>query len=212
MESVVFLRGTVNGTIYDGDAVAMNALNDATTAYTTAAGEACGTNLTGENLGGLTLTPGVYCFSSSAFLTTGTDTLTLNAEGNPDAVFIFQIGSTLITASASAVDLINDAQGADVFWQVGSSATLGTTTAFAGNIIAQASVTLNTAATIQCGSAFALTGAVTMDANTVTSSDTAGCEATTGGGVVPEPGTAPLLGMGLFLSLIAFGRQRKRAS
>ncbi len=166
----------------------MQAQNDLTTAYNFAASESCGTNLTGQNLGGLTLTPGVYCFGSSAQLT---GTLTLDALGDPNSVFIFQIGSTLTTASGSSVVVTNDGQGDSVFWQVGSSATLGTTTLFQGNILALASITLNTDADISCGRALARNGAVTMDTNNV-SIDTVGCE-TTSVGSVPEPSTASLL-------------------
>lgn len=189
-----FPPGMVNGgTIHDADAVAMQAQNDLTTAYNFAAGESCGTSLTGMDLGGLTLTPGVYCFSSSAQLT---GALTLNAQGNPNAVFVFQIGSTLTTASASSVVFTNGGEGDSVFWQVGSSATLGTSTAFAGNILALTSITLNTTASIGCGRALARNGAVTLDTNVV-SIDTEGCEATGGGGPtpspVPEPSTASLL-------------------
>ena len=108
--------------------------------------------LTGQNLGGMTLTPGVYFFASSAQLT---GTLTLNNLGNPNAVFVFQIGSTLTTASASSVIFSNSLTDSNVYWQVGSSATLGTTTAFEGNILALTSITLNTGATIGCGSALA---------------------------------------------------------
>src|SRR5450756_1582067 len=118
-------------------------------------------NLTGQDLGGLTLTSGVYHFASEAQLT---GTLTLDAQGNNNAFWVFQIGSTLTAASDSVVQLINAGSnnGSDdgLFWQVGSSATLGTSTAFEGNILAQASVTLNTTATILHGRAFALTGAV----------------------------------------------------
>ena len=130
-----FPPGSFTGTEHAGDAVAATAQGDALTAYNVAAGLASTDNLTGQDLGGLTLTPGVYTFSSSAQLT---GTLTLNGEGNPNAVFIFQIGSTLTTASASDVDLINGASGANVFWQVGSSATLGTTTELVGTIDAYA--------------------------------------------------------------------------
>ena len=132
-----FPPGQVNGAIHAGDAVAAQAKNDLTTAYNDAAGRPCGTNLSGQDLGGLTLTAGVYCFSSSAQLT---GALTLNAQGNPDAVFIFQIGSTLTTASASSVNFINGAQACNVFWQVGSSATLGTNSTFRGNILALTSI------------------------------------------------------------------------
>jgi len=195
-----------DGTIHGPDATTVQAQNDLTTAYNAAAGEPCMTNLSGTDLGGLTLTPGVYCFDSSAQLT---GTLDLDAEGNTDAQFLFQIGSTLTTASDASVDFIDGGQDGRVFWQVGSSATLGTTTAFVGDIMALTSITLTTGADIQCGGALARNGAVTLDTNNV-AIDTANCETTTaatGGGSgsipVPEPGTAALLGAGLFLSLVA---------
>ncbi|MDQ6659639.1 MAG: ice-binding family protein [Chloroflexota bacterium] len=155
--------GVVTGTIHAGDPVAAQAQTDAHTAYANAAGQTCTTNLTGQNLGGLTLTPGVYCFSSSAFLT---GTLTLDGQGNPNSVFIFQIGSTLVTAVVSHVTLINGASACNVFWQVGSSATLGTGTSFAGNILALTSITATTSATSN-GSLYALNGAVTLDTNDI---------------------------------------------
>ena len=208
-----FPPGTVPppGTIHASDAVAMQAQSALTKAYIFAAGESCGSgnHLTGQDLGGLTLTSGVYCFASSAQLT---GILTLNAQGDPNAVFVFQIGTTLTTASNSSVVFTNKGQGDSVFWQVGSSATLGTTTAFAGNILALTSITLTTDASIGCGRALACNGAVTMDTNNV-SIDTAGCEITPaggGGGGIPEPGTATLLGMGLLLSLIVYGRQSRK--
>jgi type VI secretion system secreted protein VgrG len=114
-------------------------------------------------LGGLTLTPGVYDFSSSAQLT---GTLTLDAEGDPNAQFIFKIGSTLTTASSSAVILENAASAGEVVWQIGSSATLGTDTTFAGDLLADQSITLTTGASLS-GSAVALTGAVTLDDNAI---------------------------------------------
>src|SRR6202040_4373156 len=131
----------VTGTIHAADAVALAAQNSVTTAYNSLASQACTQDLTGQDLGGKTLTAGIYCFSSSAQLT---GALTLDAQGNPNAVFIFKIGSTLITASNSRVLLINGASPCDVFWQVGSSATLGTGTNFIGNILALTSITLTT--------------------------------------------------------------------
>ena len=139
-----FPPGIVTGTIQIANAASLAAQNSITTAYNALAGQACDVNLTGIDLGGLTLTPGAYCFSSSAQLT---GTLTLDGLGNPGAVWVFQIGSTLTTASGSRVQFINGGQACGAFWQVGSSATLGTTTSFAGNVLALASITLNTGAT-----------------------------------------------------------------
>jgi hypothetical protein len=153
-----FPPGIVSGTIYAADTVAAQAQADALIAYTTAAALPSNRDLTGLNLGGLTLTPGVYFFSSSAQLT---GTLTLDAQGNPNASFVFQIGSTLTTATASAVTLINGATKCGVIWQVGSSATLGTSTRFLGNILALASITANSAVTVS-GSLIALNAAVTL--------------------------------------------------
>jgi Ice-binding-like len=152
------------GSIHAADAQAQQAQTDATNAYGVLAGEACNTTYgVPTDLGGQTLVPGVYCFSSSAALT---GALTLNAGGNPDAVFIFKVASTLITASDSSVVLINGAQACKVFWQVGSSATLGTGTSFIGTVIARQSVTVDTNATLS-GRALALNGAVTLDDNVI---------------------------------------------
>jgi len=153
------------GTIHAADAVAAQAQSDLTTTYVNLANEACGTDLTGQDLGGKTLTPGVYCFSTSAQLT---GALTLDAQGNPNAVFIFQIGSTLTTASSAVVRLTNGAQACAVFWQVGSSATLGTATHFQGNLMALTSITLTTGANILTGRALARNGALTLHSNRIT--------------------------------------------
>jgi Ice-binding-like/Putative Ig domain len=157
-----FPPGTLSGgTIHAADAVAAQAQADVTTAYNALAGQTCDTDLTGMDLGGLTLTAGVYCFSTSAQLT---GTLTLDAQGNPAAVFIFQIGTALTTASNSVVVVINGGSDCNAFWQVGSSATLGTGTHMVGNVLALASITLNTGASLS-GRALARNGAVTMDSN-----------------------------------------------
>ena len=161
------------GTIHSADVSAGNAQLAVTTAYNNLAGQSCtpaSHNLTGFDLGAMTLTPGVYCFSSSAALSIpAAPTLTLDALGDPNAVWIFQIGSTLTTASASTVLVINGGQACNVFWQVGSSAIIGTTTTFVGNILALTSIALQTNATVS-GRALARNGAVTMDMNTVTRS------------------------------------------
>lgn len=151
------------GTIHAGDSVAMQAQADLTTAYNAFAGLPCKFNLTGQDLGGLTLTPGVYCFDTSAQLT---GTLVLDFQGSTKATFVFQIGSTLTTASSSMVSLANCTKHCEIFWQVGSSATLGTSSKFSGNIMAQASITITTNV-VMCGRALAETGAVTMDTDMV---------------------------------------------
>lgn len=159
-----FPPGVVNGTVHAGDAVALQAQSDLVTAYNFVAGQACDVDLTGQDLGGLVLVPGVYCFADSAQLT---GTLTLDSLGDGAAVFIFQIGSTLTTASNARVELINGGSQCNIFWQVGSSATLGTTSVVEGNILALASITATTGASIT-GRALARNGAVTLDTNNVT--------------------------------------------
>ncbi len=146
------------------DAVAVQAQIDLAAGYNAVASRPTTSDLTGQNLGGLTLTPGTYNFASAAQLT---GVLTLNALGNPNAVFLFNIGSTLTTGSNSNVSVIGGGQGSNVYWRVGSSATLGTTTTFVGDILALTSITLNTGANINCGSALARNGAVTLDTNNI---------------------------------------------
>lgn len=158
-----FPPGHVNGAIHVDDAVAVQAKSDLVTAYNSAASQPCTSTLSGD-LGGRTLVPGVYCFTSSAQLT---GTLTLNGGGDPNAVFIFKIGSALTTASSSRVSMINGG-ACGVYWQVGSSATLGTDTSFLGTMLVNTSITLNTRATILPGRALAESGAVTLDSNQIT--------------------------------------------
>jgi hypothetical protein len=176
----------VLGQTHVDDAVAIEAKNDLTTAYNDAASRPS-SGSAGTDLAGQTFSPGVRTASSSLLLSSGS--VTLNAEGNPNAVFIFQIGSTLITGSNTSVSLINGAQACNVFWQVGSSATLGTGTRFVGTIMAAASITANTAATIH-GRLLAQTAAVTLEDNTITTSNCAssasgggGSEGNGGGGI-----------------------------
>lgn len=153
-----------NGDIHKNDAVAIQAQVDLVTAYNDAAGRTVTANMTDQDLGGKTLTSGVYKFDSEAGLT---GTLTLDAENDPDAVFIFQIGSALTTASSSSVSLVNGARYCRVFWQVGSSATLGTGSEFVGHLFALTSIAAQTKATIQ-GQLLARNGAVTLDNNVIT--------------------------------------------
>jgi hypothetical protein len=154
--------GQVLGTTHFADAAAVAAQNAITAAYNNLAGQACDLTISAD-LGGSTLPPGVYCSASTMGLT---GTLTLDAQGDPNAVFIFQVGSSLTTASASSVSVINGGSNCNVFWQLGASATLGTGTTFAGNLLALASITLTTGASVD-GRTFARTGAVTLDSSFV---------------------------------------------
>ena len=172
-----------NGTAHAADAVAAQAQADLTTGYDDAAGRTPATTVSSD-LGGQTLAPGVYKAASALGLT---GTLTLDAQNNPDAVFIFQSGSTLITASNSTVNLINGADPCHVFWQVGSSATLGTRTTFAGSILALTSATVQTGTTV-AGRILARNGQVSLNSNTITSPD---CDTPTTTTTPPTTTTGP---------------------
>jgi type VI secretion system secreted protein VgrG len=218
-ETITFTGTPGTYSYYEADSVALTAKNDLTTAYNGLAAMTTITqNLTGQNLGGLTLTSGVYKFDSSALLT---GTLKLDAQGNNNAYWVFQINSTLTTGSSdgSSVELINAGSnnGSDVgvFWQVGSSAAIGVGTAFEGNILALTSITINTGATILNGRALAQNGTVTMNNNVISNvcplggpgnggpGFSGGLEFDSRGNIVPvpEPATLCLLGFGA-LSLI----------
>ena len=173
------------GTTEVANGVALQAKNDLVTGYNDAAGRSSTATVSGD-LAGRTLTPGVYTSGSSLGLS---GLLTLDAQGDPNAVFIFQAGSSLIVGSGSEVNLIGGAQACNVYWQVSSSATVGTGAAFVGNILALVSVTMNTGATLQ-GSALARNGAVTLDTNTITRATCAAAGSTgTGSNGSSTPGT-----------------------
>ena len=154
---------TEGGVTHAGDALALQAQNDVTLAYNSSAGQPCNTHLAGQELGGKTLTPDVYCFSSLAQLT---GQLVLDAQGNAAAVWIIQIPGGLSTASNSSVVVTNGGGVCNVFWIVGESATIGAGSSFAGNILALTSITLATGANLS-GRALARNGAVTLDTNTI---------------------------------------------
>lgn len=168
-----FPPGSITGEFHTNDAVAAQAQTDARDAYEDMKVLTADSTLTDSNLGGLILKPGVYFFATSADLT---GTLTLNGNGDPNTEFVFQIGSTFIAASNSAIIMIGGADPSQVYFQVGSSATLGTDSKIVGTIIAEDSVTLTTRAQLD-GRAIALTGAVTLDSTRL----------------VPEPSSALLL-------------------
>ncbi len=197
-----FASVTYVGALRVGTAAALQAKNDLVTAYNDAAGRTPVTTVATE-LGGQVVNAGIYNSAAGTFGVTGT--LTLDAEGDSSAVFIFQMASTLITAPGSSVALINGASACNVFWQVGSSATLDTTTRFKGTIMALTSIALKTGATLE-GRALARNGAVTLDTNVITS---AGCSPPTAP-TIPNTslrdGGAPLaLWLTLPLNLILIG-------
>lgn len=160
-----FPPGTVNGTMHVSDPAAAQAQADLTTAYNEAAGRTLAPVTVAGNLGGLTLTPGLYKSTSGLEITSGD--LTLDAQGDANAVFIFQMASTLITTAGRQVILSGGARSANIYWQVGTSATLGSGSSFKGTILADQSITLNTGATLE-GRALARIGGVALDANAIT--------------------------------------------
>ena len=155
--------GTLTGTIHAADPAAATAQSDLTIAYGDAASRPPGTSVSG-NIGGLTLAPGVYTSTSSLAISSGD--LTLTGLGDSNAVFIFQIPSSLTVTTGRRVILAGRARASNVFWQVGSSATLGTNSFFVGDIMALASITLQTGASLE-GRALASTGAVTLDSSVI---------------------------------------------
>ena len=158
-----FPPGTLTGASHYADAAAGTAQGDALTAYNNAVAQPSTGSIVAD-LGGQILSPGVYTSGSSIGIT---GTLTLDAGGDPNAVFIFKAGSTLTTASASSVVIINGGSQCNVFWQIGSSATLGTNSTMRGTILASASITATTGATV-LGRLLALNTAVTLDSNVIT--------------------------------------------
>jgi hypothetical protein len=159
-----FPPGIVNGAIHAADPTAAQAQLDLTAAYNDAAGRTVGAITVAGNLGGQTLTPGLYKSTSTLAISSGD--LTLDAQGDANAVFIFQMGSSFTSTIGRQIILAGGAKAANIFWQVGSSATLGTGSVFKGNILALASITVTTGAAVE-GRLLARTAAVTLDANVV---------------------------------------------
>jgi len=160
-----FPPGILNGDQHINNAISDQAKLDLTAAYNDAAGRTSTDIVTlSGNIGGLTLTPGLYKSTSSLAISSGD--LTFDAKGNADEIFIIQIATTLTTTSGRKVILSGGALASNIYWQVGSSATFGTTSVFKGTVMAMQSITLNTGATLE-GRALARTGAITMAGNTI---------------------------------------------
>jgi hypothetical protein len=190
---VGFPPGLVTGgVIHAGDANAAQAEQDLVTAYDTAAGETPQTPV-GPDLAGQTLVAGIYGNSNAAGTLGLTGTLTLDGKNDPNGLFVFQADSTLITASGASVRLINGANPCNVYWKVGSSATLGTSTEFVGNILALTSISLDTDANVQ-GRVLARNGAVTLDSNDVSRPSCAATPTGGGGGATPTAAATPTAG------------------
>ncbi len=233
----------VNGTIYAADQnagnLAVQAQSDEIAAYNGLAALSGAVNLSGIVLGTVsdgatpgysTLLPGIYSFSGGAPSAQVDGTLVLDFQNQTNTAFVFQIGTTLTTASGASIVVENGNASDSIFWQVGSSATLGSGTTFSGNILAYASISLGTTASIGCGRAFAQTGSVTLDDNFISNdcsidntasgyspsgvSDfgSTGFSSVSDSPGVPEPGTAPLLCGGLLLAISHGRRRRKHAA
>lgn len=210
---------TLHGASHAHDAVSNLAHDNARLAFTTLAGLPSTMDLSGSDLGGMILNPGVYRFSTSAQLT---GDLTLDFGSHPDGEFVFQIGSTLTSGSGANVFVLNGGPTSAIYWNVGTSATLGSGTTFAGNVIADQSITLVSGTRILCGRSLALVGAVTMDTNTVSNDCTGagagdsgrsdfgshGFSGGTAGAAVPEPAAWSLMLLG-FGGLGALLRRRR---
>lgn len=213
-DSIMFASG---GVIHQADAIAMRAQSDARSSYEHLAALTGGVDLSGQDLGSVgTLTSGIYRFSSSATLA---GTMTIDFANDPNGVVIVQVGSTLITAANSIVNVINGTSSNGIYFQVGSSATLGADAVFAGNILARQGVTFGPASSIACGRALALEAAVTMIGNTVSNDCNAyaptslandyGSAGYSGNGVavlppaeVPEPATLALFALGMCAAVL----------